>query len=85
MALPEGAVARLGKGIINEVAFSPDGKYLAVASSIGVWLYDAKTYQEVSYLESDGSLKSISFSPDSSLLASGSLDQTIILWNMKGK
>ena len=33
LALPEGAVARLGKGTVNEVAFSPDGETLAVASS----------------------------------------------------
>lgn len=83
MALPEGAVARSGKGIIGESKFSPDGKYLAVANSIGVWLYDAKTYKEVSFLESDGDLSSISFSPDGSLLASGSYDTTIILWDMK--
>ena len=45
LSLPEGARARLGKGEINELAYSPDGKYLAVASSIGIWLYDADTYQ----------------------------------------
>ena len=43
--LPEGAKARLGKGEINEIAYSPDGTRLAVASSIGVWLYDTATHQ----------------------------------------
>ncbi|MCE2439213.1 MAG: hypothetical protein J4F39_07290 [Candidatus Latescibacteria bacterium] len=33
--LPEGALARLGKGRIAEVAYSPDGT-LAVASTIGI-------------------------------------------------
>ena len=41
--LPEGVKARLGKGSINDIAYSPDGTVLAVASSIGVWLYDASS------------------------------------------
>ena len=47
--LPEGATLRLGKGQISELAYSPDGALLAVAGSIGVWLYDAQTYQELEY------------------------------------
>ena len=43
IALPEGALARLGKGRANEITFSPDGNTLAVAGSIGVWLYDVRT------------------------------------------
>ncbi len=49
LALPDGSIARLGKGSVDEIAFSPDGKILAVASSIGVWLYDAHTYEESDY------------------------------------
>lgn len=45
--LPEGAVARLGKGRIGDgdraLAFSPDGGRLAVAASTGIWVYDART------------------------------------------
>ena len=42
--LPEGAKARLGKGYVRDVVYSPDGNSIAVASSIGIWLYDARTY-----------------------------------------
>ena len=49
-SLPEGAKARLGKGTINEIQYSPDGTRLAVASSIGIWLYDTATHQEVALL-----------------------------------
>ena len=48
--LPEGAKARLGKGSIGEIVYSPDGTLLAVASRIGIWLYDTTTYQEVALL-----------------------------------
>jgi len=83
IGLPEGAVARLGKGSVNEIAFSPDGKILAIASSIGVWLYDVKTFVEIGLLETEEFVRSVAFSPDGSSLASGSGDGTIILWDMK--
>ena len=49
-SLPDGAKARLGKGSIHEVQYSPDGARLAVAGSIGIWLYDARTGAELSLL-----------------------------------
>lgn len=48
--LPEGVIVRLGKGRIGEVAYALDGKRLAVASGIGIWLYDAKTGEELNLL-----------------------------------
>ena len=48
--LPEGAKARLGKGVMWEIQYSPDSARLAVASSIGIWLYDTATDQEVALL-----------------------------------
>ena len=46
IGLPEGAIARLGKGGINIMRFSPDGDLLAVGTDIGVWLYDVQTGKE---------------------------------------
>ena len=48
--LPEDAIARRDTGRISEIRYSPDGTRLAVASSIGIWLYDTTTYQEVALL-----------------------------------
>ena len=48
--LPEGAVARLGKGSIRGISYSPDGTLLAVAGTAGLWLYDGTTHQEVALL-----------------------------------
>ena len=81
-SLPEGANTRLGKGWINQVKYSSDGTRMAVASSIGVWLYNAETYEEVALLTGHTrSVNSIAFSPDSATLASGSRDSTIRLWD----
>ena len=81
--LPAGAIARLGKGTMREVAFSPDGSLLAVASSFGIWLYDAATSRELALLLGHTSVvNSVSFSPDGSTLASGSDDGTVKLWDV---
>ena len=68
-ALPKEAKARLGKGGINVLQFSPDGTQLAVGSNIGVWLYDVETGEEISLFA--GMCQSLSFSPDGRFLANG--------------
>ncbi len=78
--LPEGAKARLGKGSTYEIKYSPDGTKLAVASNIGIWIYDAQTGQELD-LWHTGSVYSVAFSPDRNTLATGGYDGTIRLWN----
>ena len=68
-ALPKEAKARLGKGGINVLQFSPDGTQLAVGSNIGVWLYDVETGEEISLFA--GMCQSLAFSPDGRYLANG--------------
>ena len=81
--LPEGATARLGKGSIGKIAYSPDGTRLAVAGDIGIWLYDAQRGEALDLLTGHtGVVSSVSFSPDGQTLASGSLDRTIRLWDV---
>ncbi|MEK7398637.1 MAG: hypothetical protein AAB116_17020, partial [Candidatus Poribacteria bacterium] len=84
LALPEGAVARLGIGTVNAVTFSPDGKYLAVATSIGVFLLDPFNLAVIYSFDTTIYMTSIAFSPDSSLLASGSWYE-IKLWDVRSR
>ena len=82
--LPEGAKTRLGKGnITGGFAFSLDATRLAIVSSIGIWLYDTQTYQEITLLAGHTDyVGSGAFSADGLTLASGSRDGTIRLWNV---
>ena len=78
--LPEGAVARLGKGKVSQVQYSPDGTWLVVASSIGIWLYDTKTYRAVALLGGHRRTPySVVFSPAGTTLA-GAWGKTVLLW-----
>ena len=77
--LSDGALARIGKGSIGggsgdelPVAYSPDGKWIAVGSSTGIWLYDAHTGAEVALLTGHtGGASAVAFSPDGKTLAMG--------------
>ena len=67
--LPRHARARLGKGKIYTVQFSPDGSQLAVGSAIGIWLYDVNTGKEFHLFP--GPCGSLAFSPDGRYLVNG--------------
>ncbi|MDE0313844.1 MAG: cohesin domain-containing protein [Candidatus Poribacteria bacterium] len=76
--LPEGAKMRLGKGEANEIAYSPDGTKLAVASDIGIWIYDAETGEELDLFPANRfGVSAIAFSPDGSMLISNSRSRTL--------
>ena len=77
--LPEKAKARLGKGWINAIQFSPDGTQLAVGSGVGVWLYDVNTGKEISLFP--GRCRSLAFSPDGRFLVNGGGDSAT-LWEV---
>ena len=82
-ALPEGAIARLGRGIRSSLEFSPDGKYLAVGTKIGLWWYELATMKPVALWETErGMISALKFSSEGALLATGNSDGGIKIWDV---
>ena len=82
--LPEDAIARLGKGGINLIRFSPDGTKLAVGTDIGLWLYDVKKGVSSGLFTRElGQVDVLAFSKDGGLMASGGDGNPILqVWNL---
>ena len=81
--LPDGAKARLGKGLINEVAYSRNKKLVAVGTNIGTWLYDTESGEALSLLTGHkNAVEHVAFSQDNKMLATGSPDKTVRLWDV---
>lgn len=81
-SLPDGAKMRLGKGTIHDFAYSPDSIHLAVASSIGIWIYDVQTGEEIKLLtdERHGAV-SVEYSPDGTSIVSVCSDGKTRMWD----
>ncbi|RKU09262.1 hypothetical protein C6501_15645 [Candidatus Poribacteria bacterium] len=77
---------RLGKGWIRDLEFSPDGKQFAVATTIGVWIYNSHTGEIENQFEGYmGGVYAISYSPDGKYIAAAHDDHTIRLWEPQNK
>ncbi len=73
------------QGMVEVVAFAPDGKTLAMASREGtVHLWDVATAKVLQSLKGHSSaVQAMTFSPDGRTLASGGVDQMVRLWNVQ--
>ena len=88
LALPEGARARLGKGTIHEIVYSTDGNQLIVATSIGVWTYDADTGKVLDLFNMHvPNAYAHAFSSDRRMFASASWDpdNTAHVWDLANR
>jgi hypothetical protein len=75
---------QLGLGTARQASWSPDGSFLAVASSVGVWVYDSQDLNSAPHLlESQGALTTIAFSSNGLMLASGAVDGKLTLWDLE--
>jgi WD domain, G-beta repeat len=89
-ALPGIAVLNGHAGDVYCVAFSPDGKTLAVGSgsaavsgegTVGLW--DVVTRRQIGVIHGDGGgVSALAFSPDGKTLATGTWGGTVSLWDV---
>lgn len=81
-ALPEGAIARLGKGYqrpdAREIALSTDDTYFAVGTRIGLWWYEISTMSPIALWETErGTISTVDISPDGKLITFDNWDGII--------
>jgi len=70
-------------GRIEAIAIHPNGEILASASRDGVRLWNLQTGELLAVLRGHGDwVKSLAFSRDGQLLATGGFDQTITIWQV---
>ncbi|MDE0686274.1 MAG: hypothetical protein OXI63_25385 [Candidatus Poribacteria bacterium] len=74
---------RVNASGINDIQYSPDGTRLAIARSVGVWLYDMNSDKDPVRLTTDMmGADNVSFSPNGQILAGGCEDELIRLWDV---
>ena len=77
-ALPEGAIARLGRGCEPDMTFSGDGQLLAIGTAMGLWLYDLETLSPIALWETErGMTFHIAFSPNGKWIAACNSDKIL--------
>lgn len=77
------ATRQLSMSVFGPVAYSPDGRLLAVGISEAVSLHDATTLDDLgTWFDHTGKITSLAWSADSALLASGASDDNEIrIWD----
>ncbi|POR35859.1 Vegetative incompatibility protein HET-E-1, partial [Tolypocladium paradoxum] len=74
------------EGLIHKTTFSQDGVYMAVPTEQNLVIVCEVAGRRRWSLEGHvDSVTTVAFSPDSSLLVSGSVDQTLRIWELAGK
>ena len=80
--LPPGLRIRFDKKQVMAITFSPDGTRLAAGGDGRIWIYDTATGAQFAMLSGyTERMRALAFAPDNSLLASGSEDNTLRLWD----
>jgi RNA polymerase sigma factor (sigma-70 family) len=77
------SLAAPNHGLVDSLAFSPDGKLAASAGcwGRGIYLWEVATGKEVSpFPRHHGEVTAVAFSPDGKFLVTGSKDHTVGLW-----
>lgn len=82
--LPKGVKARIGKGTVRDLVYSPDSTILAIASSTGTWLYETDSGNELALLTKNRErTNSVGFSHDGKILATACGNKLVRLWNVE--
>ena len=80
--LPIIQLAPTGQARVHAVTYSPDGKSLAVGSSLGIDFFNSSDLQLIRFIPTDTWVRALAFSSNGEWLASGAFDATVRLWRV---
>jgi WD40 repeat protein len=74
-----------GEGYINDVIFSPDEQFVAMATTVGIWLYSVDDLETPIHLFGDYAINVTyaMFSPDGSQLFGGTSTGAVYIWDFE--
>ena len=81
--LPDGAIARLGKGNVMDMVLSPDGTLLAIGSYLGLWWYDVPNRSLLTLWEAGKTVTTVAFSACGEWVATGGWGASINIRDVK--
>jgi WD40 repeat protein len=70
--------------LVTSIAWSPNGELLAAAAGDSIHLYAANTLELIGTFHTGALTHGLTFSPDSNLLAAGSHDGMVRIWDLGG-
>lgn len=77
-------LARWGRGVINDVAVSGNGRWIAVGTTTGVYIHDAQDLTvEPRFFETPDSVTALAISYEGDMVAMSLAQRTFELWNIQ--
>jgi WD40 repeat protein len=64
-------LAQWGRGALQSIQYAPDGRLLAISTTLGVYLYEAATFHELRFIPTSAAVSAARFSSDTATLALG--------------
>jgi WD40 repeat protein len=75
-------LARWGRGVINDIALSGNGRWLAVGTATGVYIHDTEDLKTSKHLKTAYPVKSVAISPDGSVVATNGINDHVQVWDV---
>lgn len=75
--------ARWGIGGVNVVKWSPNGEFIALGTTSGIFLYDSNSKELNRFINTGFDVVEMAFNPDGDNIVAGSLDGQIKVWSVQ--